>query len=194
MTRDSAPTGAAITIRSLHADEAAGRLLELSAILVDAVAHGASVHFMAGFSVEDGCAFWRSQLSGLENGDKRLFVAEVGERLLGTVMLTFATQPNAPHRAEIGKMLVHSTARRLGIGRRLLTTAEAAAHDAGRALLILDTEAGSAGDLLYRSCGWTEVGSVPEFSFTPAGQLSAATIFYKRISDPLLRPNVEYHA
>lgn len=34
-----------------------------------------------------------------------------GERLVATVMVTVAHQPNAPHRAEIGKMLVVSSAR-----------------------------------------------------------------------------------
>ena len=32
---------------------------------------------------------------------------------------------------------------------------------------MLDTESGSAGDLLYRSCGWTEYGRVPSHAFRP---------------------------
>ena len=32
---------------------------------------------------------------------------------------------------------------------------------------MLDTESGSAGDLLYRSCGWTEFGRVPGHAFKP---------------------------
>ena len=39
-----------IAIRTLDAAEAEARLGELADILVDAVAHGASVNFMAGFS------------------------------------------------------------------------------------------------------------------------------------------------
>jgi GNAT superfamily N-acetyltransferase len=145
------------------------------------VAHGASVNFMAGFAVEAGLAFWRSQLSGVAAGERRLFVADDGERLVGTVVLTFAHQPNAPHRAEIGKMIVLSSARRQGLGRKLLAAAEAAAREAGRTLLMLDTEQGSAGDRLYRSCGWTAFGSVPDHSFRPDGRIAAATFFYKRL-------------
>ncbi len=154
-------TPARIAIRALDAAEVQARVGELSAILVDAVANGASVNFMAGFSAEAGRGFWRSHIPGLANGEKRLFVGDDGARLVATVMLTFASQPNAPHRAEIGKMLVLSSARRQGLGRRLLMTAETAAREAGRTLLMLDTETGSAGDKLYRSCGWTAIGRVP---------------------------------
>ncbi len=168
-------------IRALDAAEAEARLDELADILVDAVAHGASVNFLAGFSHAEGRAFWRGQIPGIAAGGKRLFVADDGARLLGTVLLMFAPQPNAPHRAEIGKMLVLSTARRHGLGRRLLTAAEAAAAAAGRTLLMLDTESGSAGDRLYRSCGWTEIGRVPDHSFTADGRLSETTLFYKRL-------------
>lgn len=178
MTIEAMPS---ITIRSLDAAEMEARLGELSAILVDAVSNGASVNFLAGFSEEEGRAFWRDQLPGLVRGEKRLLVGDDGARLVGTVMLTFAHQPNAPHRAEIGKMLVLSSVRRLGLGRRLLTAAEAAAHTAGRTLLVLDTESGSAGDRLYRSCGWIEIGRIPDHSFTPDGRLAAATIFYKQL-------------
>ena len=170
-----------IAIRELDAAEAAARLAELADLLVDAVAHGSSVNFLAGFSHAEGQAFWRGQIPGIAAGERRLFVAEAGERVVGTVVLTFAHQPNAPHRAEIGKMLVHSTLRRQGLGQRLLATAEQAALGAGRWLLLLDTESGSAGDLLYRSCGWTEIGRIPDHSLTPDGRLASATVFYKSL-------------
>src|SRR3712207_3844192 len=97
-------------------------------------------------------------MPGLAAGTHLLLVAEEEGRLIGTVVVMFAAQPNAPHRAEIGKMLVHSAARRRGLGARLLAAAEAAAREAGRTLLVLDTHSGSAGDRLYRRCGWTAVG------------------------------------
>ena len=176
-----AATPARISIRPIEATEALARLDELAEILVDAVAHGASVNFMAGFSDDEARAFWRGQLPGLASGEKRLLVGDTGERLVGTVLLMFAHQPNAPHRAEIGKMLVLSSARRQGIGRRLLAAAEEAARAAGRTLLLLDTETGSAGDRLYRGCGWTEVGRVPGHAFRPDGRLAETTLFYKEL-------------
>lgn len=171
-----------IVVRHLDAAEAEARVAELVDILVDAVAHGASVNFMSGLARHDAGAFWQGQLPGIADGSRRLIVADDGARLVGTVVLSFAPQPNAPHRAEIGKMLVHSTLRRHGLGRRLLSAAEDAARQAGRTLLLLDTESGSAGDRLYRSCGWTEYGRVPGHAFTPHGRLAETTMFYKRLS------------
>jgi GNAT superfamily N-acetyltransferase len=169
-------------IRPLDAAETEARLDDLAHILLDAVAHGASVNFMAGLSRDQARHFWRDQLPGIAAATKRLLIAEAGNRLLATVMLTLVPQPNAPHRAELGKMLVHSSVRRQGIGRRLLTAAETTAREAGRTLLMLDTETGSPGDRLYRSCGWTEVGTVPGYSFTPDGRLAAASIFTKQLA------------
>jgi GNAT superfamily N-acetyltransferase len=170
-----------IAIRPLDNVEAQARLGELADILVDAVAHGSSVNFMAGFSHDEAKAFWRNQLPGITSGEKILFVGDDGDRLVATVLLMFAPQPNAPHRAEIGKMLVHSSMQRQGLGRRLLATAEQAARQSGRTLLLLDTATGSAGDRLYRKCGWTELGTMPDHSFTPDGRLAPATFFYKAL-------------
>jgi GNAT superfamily N-acetyltransferase len=169
------------TIRTLDAAETTASLPELSDILVDAVANGASVNFLAGFTHDAAKTFWRNQIPGIASNATKLIVADNGQNLVGTVLLMFAHQPNAPHRAEIGKMLVHSTARRQGLGRRLLTAAETAASDAGRTLLMLDTETGSAGDLLYRNCDWIEVGRVPNHAFRPDGRLATTTIFYKQL-------------
>ena len=169
-------------IRVLAADEAEARLGDLGAILADAVAHGASVNFVAGFTQADGEAFWASMLAGLATGERVLLVAEQEGRLVGTVMVIFAQQPNAPHRAEIGKMLVHSSARRRGIGRRLLEAAEEHARRAGRTLLILDTHSDSDGERLYRRCGWTAVGRIPDHSLTTDGRLWPTTVFYKRVA------------
>ncbi|WP_298957563.1 GNAT family N-acetyltransferase [uncultured Methylobacterium sp.] len=169
------------TIRRVPAEEAEARLGDLAAILVDAVAHGASVNFLAGFGHAEAEAFWRGQLPGLRSGERDLVAAFDGARLVGTVVLSLAPQPNAPHRAEIGKMLVHSAQRRRGLGRRLLAAAEAQALASGRTLLMLDTETGSAGDRLYRACGWVPVGTVPDHAYRPDGRLAATTVFYKSL-------------
>lgn len=182
MTTDTGATDMGdIAVRPIDEAEARAREDELAALLVEAVAGGASVNFMAGFSHDDALAFWRGQFPGLADGSRHLFVADDSRQLLGTVVLALAPQPNAPHRAEIGKMLVHSRARRLGLGARLLTLAEEAAASAGRTLLLLDTASGSAGERLYRRCGWTEYGVVPDHSHTPAGELAPTTFFYKRL-------------
>jgi GNAT superfamily N-acetyltransferase len=168
-------------IRALDPNEAARRLDDLAALLVDAVESGASVNFMRGLSLDEAAGFWRGQLPGLAAGSRVLVTADADGRIVGTAVVTFAHQPNQPHRAEIGKMLVHSSLRRQGLGARLLSAAEAAARTAGRTLLILDTESGSAGERLYVRSGWIKVGQIPNFSFDPDGHLRAASIFYKEV-------------
>lgn len=171
----------AIVIREIDAAEAARRIGELGAILVDAVANGASVNFLAGFTQGEAEDFWRGQLPGLGDGSRHLIVADDGSRLVGTVVLTLAPQPNQPHRADVGKMLVLSSQRRQGLGRRLLDAVEMLARAQGRTLLMLDTTSGSAGDLLYRSGGWTEYGVVPDHALSTDGVPSNTTFFYKRV-------------
>ena len=168
-------------IRPLGGDEAAARLCELADLLVDAVANGASVNFLAGFRHDEAVAFWRGQIPAIAEGQRALLVAEAAGRIVGTVVVTHAPQPNAPHRAEIGKMLVHSSLRRRGLGARLLTAAEDYARRAGRTLLLLDTEAGSAGEHLYRRCGWTSFGVVPNHSYRTDGRLAPTAFFYKEL-------------
>lgn len=176
------PRPASSDVRRLDAGEARARLDELADILVEAVTHGASVNFLSGLAHRDARVFWEGHLPGLSAGDRQLFVADDERELVGTTLLFFAHQPNQPHRAEIGKMLVRSSARRQGLGRRLLAAAEAAALEAGRTLAMLDTESGSAGDRLYRACGWQEWGRVPGYALSVDGIPAEATFFLKRLA------------
>jgi GNAT superfamily N-acetyltransferase len=171
-----------VTIRAIDAAEAKRHLPALSALLVDAVAHGASVNFMAGFTAAEADIYWTRQIDGLAAGDRIWLLAEEERRIVGTVMCVFAPQPNQPFRADISKMLVLSSQRRRGIGALLMTGAEAAALKAGKTMLVLDTGEGSAGDRLYRRCGWTPIGSIPSYAYTTDGKPEAATFFYKQLA------------
>ena len=170
-----------IVIREIEAAEAGRRLDELGVILRDAVESGASVNFLQGFTQGEAEEFWRGQVPGLTEGGRHLLVAEEDGRLIGTVVLTKAPQPNQPHRADVGKMLVLASHRRRGLGRRLLDAVETLARDEGRTLLMLDTTLGSSGDLLYRSCGWVEYGIVPGHALSSHGVPTATAFFYKEI-------------
>jgi GNAT superfamily N-acetyltransferase len=78
-------------------------------------------------------------------------------------------------------MLVHTAFRRRGLGRQLMMAAEAAAKNAGRNLLVLDTQTGSAAEKLYAGLGWVRVGDIPGYALTPYNGLCSTTFFYKRI-------------
>ena len=171
-----------VGVRLITADEASVLLPALSALLVDAVDHGASVNFMAGFSQDQASAYWQKQIKGLETNDRIWLVAEDNGQLVGTVMCVFALQPNQPFRAELSKMIVHSSQRKRGIGTMLMSAIEDAALAAGKTHLILDTATGDSGDRLYRRMGWVEVGTLRGFAYEPDGTLADATIFYKQLA------------
>ena len=172
------------TVRALPAPEARARTAELSAILVDCVEGGASVSFMAPLARATADAFWQGVADGLDAGDRVLLVAEDhrGGALLGTVQVVFARPENQPHRADVAKMLVRRSARRQGVGGRLMRAAEDAAPAAGRTLHVLDTVTGSDAERLYRRLGWTPVGAVPGYALWPDGRPCDTTFFYKALT------------
>ena len=152
--------------------------------VLHAVVHvGAGVSFILPFSLEDGCAFWIERvLPGVRAGTRRVLVARIDTRIVGTVQIDLAMPPNQRHRAEVAKLLVHPDARRQGIARRLMVALEAVALSEGRTLLTLDTWTGGHAEQLYRSLGYTTVGVIPRFargSTTPA--LEPTTIMYKEL-------------
>src|SRR5439155_1403358 len=105
----------------------------LADILLDAIAGGASVSFMNGFTRDQAIAYWREILAD------PLRVALVAGECDGTATLVLDSPPNQPHRADLAKMLVHRRARKRGLGRALF---EAVCHEArrrGRTLLTFDT-------------------------------------------------------
>lgn len=171
-----------IAIATLAVAEAVARRAELEALLVDAVVHGASVNFVAPMTAEKAMRWWNGALADHAAGGRVILAALDGERLVGSVQLMPAGQENQRHRADIGKLLVHSTARRQGIGAALMRAVEAEALTRGRTLLTLDTETGSDGERLYLKLGWTRFGIVPGFATVADGTHRAdCSFFYKAL-------------
>ena len=169
------------TIVRLDAVAAELRLSELADVLADCVAGGASVSFMQPFPPEAAARWWRGLLPRMANGEIVLLAALKNDRAVGTVQLHLSTPPNQPHRADVAKMLVHRSARRLGLARRLMVALEDEAHAAGRWLLTLDTVSDGAAAPLYRSLGYQRVGSIPDYALMPDGPLCSTDIYYKRL-------------
>ncbi|MFI5841972.1 GNAT family N-acetyltransferase [Catenuloplanes sp. NPDC051500] len=165
-------------IAPLTAEDHAAAETDLAEVLLECVLGGASVGFTLPFAVEDARAYWRR---ALQDPEARTWVAREDGRILGVVRLLPAAQPNAPHRAEVAKLLVHPDGRGRGLGGALLVAAEEGARALGRTLLVLDTESGSVAEGLYARRGWTRVGEIPEFALTPAGERVATTIFRKHV-------------
>jgi GNAT superfamily N-acetyltransferase len=169
-------------IRILTPAEAEARREALIDLLVDAVESGASVNFVWPMTREKSANWWAGALESHARGERVIFVAEDGGRVLGSVQLMFAGQENQAHRADIGKLLVHTSARRRGLGAALMQAAEDEARRVGRTLLTLDTEAGSSGDRLYARLGWTRFGVIAGYATTADGSHRAdCAFFYKAL-------------
>jgi GNAT superfamily N-acetyltransferase len=158
----------------------------LAEILRAVVYDGAGVSFVVPFSIDEARAFWVDRvLPGVRARTRRVLVARVEGRIVGTVQLDLATPPNQVHRAEVLKLLVHPDARRRGIARALMIALEAVARLERRTLLTLDTWTGSAAERLYQSLDYVTVGVVPRYargSLTP--DLEPATFMYKELAGP----------
>ena len=149
---------------------------------MDCVEGGASVSFMAPFTIDTGEAFFEGVLRSVERGDRILLAAFVEERVVGTVQLVIALPPNQPHRGEVAKLLVHRCARGQGVAARLMEQLEQAAREHGKTLLTLDTVTGSNAERLYKRRGWTSAGVIPNYALFPDGRPCDTTIFWKETS------------
>jgi GNAT superfamily N-acetyltransferase len=174
-------SGPAWSPRRLHAVDDA-QIDALAGVLIDCVEGGASVSFMLPLTRDRADAFWRKVADDVVTGARALLVAEDDAGICGTVQLVLDLPENQPHRADLVKMLVHSRARRRGLGEALMRAAESMALDCGRNLLVLDAVTGDAGERLYTRLGWTRVGVIPRFALMPDGAYCATTFFYRDLA------------
>jgi GNAT superfamily N-acetyltransferase len=155
---------------------------DLAVILADAVAGGASVGFLAPFTPSDAAVWWRSLEGDVERGSVIVVAAHLERRVVGTAQLRLAQLPNARHRAEVAKVLVHRSARRQGIASALMREIERIAVAEGRTLLVLDTIAESEAEPLYLGLGWTRAGEIPGYAGMPDGELRPTVYFYRDLA------------
>jgi ribosomal protein S18 acetylase RimI-like enzyme len=158
--------------------------IDMLAEVLHAVVHaGAGVSFFAPFSIAEAHAFWVDKvLSAMRAGTRRVVVARLDDRIVGTVQLDLEMPPNQQHRVAVTKLLVHPAAQRRGIGRALMLALEEIAQSERRTLLTLDTVTGSAAELLYRSLNYVTVGVIPRYArgaLSP--ELESTTIMYKEL-------------
>lgn len=157
----------------------------LADVLLDCVKGGASVGFMHPLPRAKALAFWQNVLASAARGERVVLVAEDAEShaIVGTVQVVLAMPDNQPHRADIAKMQVHRRARRRGVGAALMRAAEAAAREAGRTLLVLDTVTGSDAERLYLRLGWQRCGEIPGYALWPRGGLCSTTVLYRVLEE-----------
>src|SRR5258708_3032557 len=153
----------------------------LTEIRGEAVANGASVHFMHPLAPEVADAFWEGALSAAARGERIVLGAFDDEILVGTVTLVLDTPPNQQHRAEIAKLMTRVSHRGRGVARALMRAAEQAAVGRARTLLVLDTAAEDGAGTLYEELGYRLAGEIPDSALKPRGRLTATMIYWKRL-------------
>ena len=168
----------------LTAQSTREKLADLVELLQDAVDSGASVGFLPPLSREAASDYWRSVFADVDAGHRLLLGAVEGARLVGSVQLELALKPNAAHRAEVQRLLVHRSARRRGVAEQLMRQLHELARECGRTLLVLDTRQGDPAELLYQKLGYARGGVIPGYARSSTGSLDATAFYYRQL-DPL---------
>ncbi|MBA4136155.1 MAG: GNAT family N-acetyltransferase [Opitutus sp.] len=159
------------------------RIEELSALLRDAVEHGASMGFMLPLAETELRDYWRGVAAQVAGGAKIVLAAgDESGRLVGSAQLGLELRPNGRHRAEVQKVMVLHAARGRGVGGALMQRLEDEARLRGRTLLFLDTSVGRSGAVeFYTQRGYTLCGGIPDYARDPDGTFAANAIFFKRL-------------
>jgi GNAT superfamily N-acetyltransferase len=150
---------------------------DLADILIRIVLSGASIGWLDTPDPAGARAYWQSVVA---KPDNVLLIAEEDGHVVGTAYLELATRANGTHRAEVNKVLVHPDRQGEGIGRQLMDAVEASARARGRTLLHLDTDQFDGSNAFYMRCGWTPVGTIPNWARSSNdGTLHGTTFYYK---------------
>lgn len=157
-----------------------GGLIDL---LIDAVSSGASIGFLDPISTQEAATYWDGVFLQWQSGERLLFIVRDGDRIIGSVQLVLSQMPNAMHRAEVQKLMVHTSARNRGMGAALLMAIEEEAIARGRHLLVLDSRAGDPAGKLYDKLGYVRAGVIPGYAQSSSGRLHATAIYYRDLRD-----------
>jgi acetyltransferase len=163
-------------IRPFSGTEILRRSDELSALLCDAVRHGASVGFADAPAPPALQAYWREVAGQVAFGITKLLAAlDERGRLVGSAQLVLSASGDEHGRAEVQKLMVFAKARGRGVGAALMTWLEREARQRGRTLLALETGEASEGvRSFYRKLG-----------FAAAETAGPRTVVYKQLAPGL---------
>lgn len=166
-------------VERLTESQARAVLPELVGLLQDTVNGGASVGFIPPLAPDTAEEYWLDTLKEVTRGDRILLVSSEAGELTGSVQLALATKQNGLHRAEVQKLFVLTRFRSRGIAHALMSAIEDAARQAGRTLLVLDTEQDSVAENLYAKLGYTRAGIIPQYARSAGGSLISTVVFYR---------------
>jgi acetyltransferase len=168
-----------ITIKRCDAQQGDAILDELVTLLKNVVDDGASIGFLAPLDEQMAREYWQGVLDDVRRGTRILIAALDDGHVVGSIQLDLPTKPNASHRAEVQKLMVHTEQRGRGLGKMLLTAIEEAARGCNRTMLVLDTRRGDVAEGMYHRHGYTVAGIMPQYARSSSGQLDDSVFFYR---------------
>ncbi len=168
-----------ITIKRIVRESVDEIIPKLTFLLQDAVTNGASIGFLLPLSEEEALHYWHEVAEALDGPNRILLIATTGNEIAGTVQLDLAGRTNGSHRAEIVKLMVHTSFRQQGVAQMLMTAIEQEAKLADRTTLVLDTREGDASEKLYTKLGYQRGGTIPEYARSTNGELHTTVFMYK---------------
>ncbi len=124
---------------------------------------------------------YRERVACLDPAERIMFVAEIGDAIVGMGQLAFSRATNAQHRAEIQRLAVSAAARGTGVGRALMRGLEDAAREHGITLIVLNTHARTDACTFYEALGYTLLGEIPAYTLRPDGTPWPGAIFFKEL-------------
>ncbi|KAF6813721.1 Acetyltransferase [Colletotrichum musicola] len=148
--------------------------------------------FLPPLSHEKLLGWWKERIAEVTAGTRMMLILldesepgtkPKGTELMGVVMLRMPYSETGPFRGFVEKLLVSPKFRGRGGARMLMSALEGESIRRGRTLLMLDTEAGSVAEMMYRKFGYVEVGRIPNYGISPAvpRQLKDEVFFYKHL-------------
>lgn len=126
------------------------------------------------------------QLVERSKGEPPNFAAAspVGPDVAGVVSLAMPYTQTGPFRGLVEKLLVSLDHRQRGVAKGLIRKLEEVARQEGRTSLLLDTEHGSLAEAVYLKFGYTKLGTVEKYGYSPKDLgLVDETFFWKDLND-----------
>ena len=93
-------------IKAVHSIKGVSK--SLNALLIDSVANGASIGFIAPLSLQSAHDYWQAVDADLATPYRRLYLAFDGEDVIGSVQLSLCAKANGSHRGEVEKLMTLS--------------------------------------------------------------------------------------
>ncbi len=165
-------------IRRLAAAELLERKQEFEWLLGDAINDGGCVGFLLPVQADKLDRYWNGVAREMEAGEREVMAALENGRVIGALQIAYEKAESVRHRADLQKLIVHSTERRRGIARALLVHALERMPALGLVMYTITVAKAGPAEMLVRSLLFTRYGVMPHYGLTPDGKLHDASQYY----------------